>query len=230
MRVTLKLAYPSAMPGILQQEADVLTALQQSATQEAAYFGERLPKPVAIGKSLGPYGEGQELLLLQHPTGFWGSLGDVHAYHPSGVEPRHVVWMWRRVLEVLAFVHQSGWVHGELALEHLLVHPGDHGVLIIGWCKAERAAAISDQPLHQPTAARDLTQIAWSMRALLCGQGDITSMPAHVPGPLASLLERCCEDPLWSSAQGAHNLNRGLREAARQAFGAPRFVPFSPTA
>ncbi|MET0320854.1 MAG: lipopolysaccharide kinase InaA family protein, partial [Duganella sp.] len=164
-RVVIKLAQGPDAARALQHEAAVLRQLQAAALPGAAYFSQRLPQLVAHGAATGNVAHGTQALVLRHPVGYWGSLADVRRHYPQGIDPRHAVWMWRRMLDVLGYVHAAGWAHGRLAPEHLLVHPADHGILIIGWSRAQRIGAAA-------TAARDLMQTAWSLRSLLHGGGD----------------------------------------------------------
>lgn len=217
-RVVLKLAHHGTPAGALTTELQTLRALQTINAPGAAYFSQRLPQPVMAGVT----SEGQEALVLRHPTGFWGSLKAVKRHAPNGIDPRHAVWMWRRVLEVLGYLHENKWTHGDLAADHLLVHPRDHGVLMIGWrrgqCGADRAAMV-----------RDLMQVAWTMRALLHAGEDRPTLSAPLPAPLADLLQQASEDADWCARQGAAGTDSALRTAARASFGPPRFIPFSPT-
>jgi len=221
-RVTLKLARQPGQTGLLAAEAAILAALQNSTANGAAYFTQRLPQVVTCGTTEGIPGQERELLLLRHPAGYWGSLADALHHTPSGIDPRHAVWIWRRVLEVLAFVHESGWTHGDLALDHWLVHPRDHGVLLIGWRQARPVADAA-------AIARDLMQSAWSVRALLTGDADLPVPNSRVPPPLADLLRRCSEDAGFCTQLGARGIEQELTGAARAAFGPPRFIPFNPT-
>jgi len=215
-RVTLKLAHAATPSGTLAAEVAILDALQQSRAAGAAHFTRRLPQTLGTSRC-----DDREVLLLRHPGGYWGSLAAVLQQAPRGIDPRHGVWIWRRILEVLAFVHASGWQHGDLAPEHLLVHPRDHGVLIIGWAKA--------RPCATPASiARDLMQAAWSVRALLCGGDEQPILSPAVPAPLADLLRRCGEDADWCARTGARGIDQLLAGAAREAFGPPRFIPFNP--
>jgi len=202
----------------LEREHDVLRQLQADTSPGSAYFSQRLPESVALGTD----GGNGKVLVLRHPPRYWGSLADVHHRYVHGLDPRHVVWMWRRVLEVLAHVHGIGWSHGAVSLEHMLVHPGDHGIFLIGWSRAQRGG----------DKLRDLLQSAWSMRALLAGQrtaDDVPPIPPSAPAPLAELLHRACSDARWLQAQGAAGLYQQLTSAAEAAFGPPRFVHFQPT-
>jgi len=221
-RITLKLAHEDGPPGRLHREADILRELQDAARPGAAYFSQRLPQLAGQGKATTDGVTHTDALLLRSPVGYWGSLAAVRRHYPTGVDPRHAVWMWRRILEVLAYVHDAGWVHGRLGPEHLLVHPGDHGILIIGWADAQRRDA-------HATPARDLMQAAWSIRSLLHGGEDEPPIGPGLPAPLAALLKNACEDIAWCARTGAAGIDDALKAAASAAFGAPRFIPFFPT-
>jgi hypothetical protein len=62
------------------------------------------------------------------------SLADVHAAYPDGLDPRDAAWMWRRLLVVLGFAHGAGVLHGAVLPEHVLIHPGKHGLVLVDWC------------------------------------------------------------------------------------------------
>lgn len=221
-RVTLKLAHSATQHGGLADEAKILEQLQSIKSPGAEYFTQRLPQPVRTGVYEEAAGQEREALILRHPCGYWGSLADVLRFAPAGIDPRHGVWIWRRILEVLAFVHESGWSHGDLAPEHFLVNSRDHGILIIGWAKAR---AVADTR----SISRDLMQSAWSVRVLLSGGKGAPRFSSRIPAPFADLLLRCSEDASWSTSTGARGLERALHAAAREAFGPPRFIPFNPT-
>lgn len=216
-RVTLKLAHGTVHA--LAREAEVLRALQALQGPGAAYFSQRLPQVVALSRS-GEPGHERDALVLRQPVGFWGSLAEVQRAHPHGVQDeRHAVWIWRRLLEVLGYVHGAGWTHGDVSPEHALVHPGDHGVLLVGWSRARQGGDI----------ARDLMQSAWTVRALLHGTDDAEpAMSARIPRALAELLHTASTDARWCERHGAQGLDQALVAAARAAFGPPQFVPFHP--
>lgn len=228
-RVTLKLARDSAADKVLLREAAVLKSLQELPVAGAAYFTRRLPQPVGTGVSTGVaegLGDGaRQALVLRHPTGFWGSLQDVQQANPQGIDPRHAVWLWRRMLEVLAFVHGAGWTHRDLSPAHALVHPRDHGVLLIGWSRAQHATGAA----HTGAVVRDLMQAAWTVRAVLDGGGaGEPSVGRRTPAPLAALLRQCSEDAAACQRLGAQGIEQALSAASTEAFGPSRFVPFDP--
>jgi hypothetical protein len=151
----------------------------------------------------------------------------MQAAQPSGLDPRHIVWIWRRGVETLGFVHASGWVHGDLGLDHLLLHPAEHGLHVIGWARAERL----DGEALARGRERDLLQLAWAVRAVLHGAGaGPPTIPASTPAPLAALLRQATEDDAWRRGRSAEAIEHELTRAAEASFGAPRFVAFDPLA
>ncbi|MES2935480.1 MAG: lipopolysaccharide kinase InaA family protein [Pseudomonadota bacterium] len=227
-RVVLKLANQSALAGRLKKEMAVLQQLQAIAAPGAAYFSQRLPQPVACGVTESVAGESRDALVLRHPAGFWGSLANVKQLQPLGLDPRHVVWMWRRVLEVLAYLHDAGWVHGNLSPEHMLVHPKDHGILLIGWAGAQQVQTPATAGILHPAMVRDLMQSAWAMRVMLADGDAEPSLSLSTPAALEALLKNASEDRQWCTRLGARGLDQALAVAARSAFGPSRFIHFNP--
>ena len=222
-RVVLKLAHSEDSLIHLQNEAYVLSQLQTIESSDAAYFSQRLPQLVGVGIAE-MQADKRPVLVLRHLPGYWGSLADVlHSMRPGhpGMNPRHIVWIWRRILDILAFVHANGWAHGDLAPDHLLVHPRDHNVLIIGWGRVKKNATAA--------VTRDLMQSAWSVRALLKAPSDHSGTGDTLPGPLSIILRRACEDSDWCTRLGARGIDQALVEAAYKTFGPPSFLPFDPT-
>ncbi len=214
LRAVLKLA-PADATGRLAHEAAILRELQALEGPGSAYFSLRLPQALAHGLTA----RGTALAMRAWP-GFWGSLTDVLTLRPHGLaDARHAVWLWRRVLELLEYLHGQGWCHGDLRPEHWLIHPADHGVHLVGWGRAARHA----------DPAIDLQQSAWAVRIALAGTGgERPALPGRSPPALAGLLQRASEDRAWCAQQGAAGLALALGTAALTDFGPPRFVPFDP--
>jgi hypothetical protein len=217
--VTMKLSSAPAAIDRYAREAQVLRELQQvDAAGAGAFFSQRLPEVVAQGVVEGD--SGRHALVLRYPHGYWGSLAALSQVHPGGLDPRHGVWIWRRMLEMLGFLHGQGWVHGDVRPEHALVHPEDHGVRLIGWAAARRGASAHEY-------ARDLARSARVILVLLSGEEGAGSMPGQMHAGLAQLITRASQDEDFCRAQGAHGIDTLLRAAAREAFGPPAFIPLT---
>lgn len=131
---------------LLRREWDTLRALQHATTQGSDHYVTRLPVPVAHG-----------LVDSDHPrlasvfgwkSGFVHTLEQVGEEHSSGVSPAQLVWILKRLLELIGFVHRAGWVHGAVTPDHVLIHPRDHGAMLIGWSLAAPWSPGRTRPLR----------------------------------------------------------------------------------
>ncbi len=210
----------------LRRSAAVLRDLHRSEAPGAHAFSRRMPLVLALAYSDGPLLPGQVVLALRHPPHAWGSLAQAQQHFPRGVPATHIVWMWRRILESLAFVHDSGYAHGDLSLGNLMVHPHDHLVHLVGWSSAARLEPDGADALRRPTLRRDLVQSAWAMRSLLAGPTSGPPPADAAPAPLAALLRAVSEDEAATRGLTARALAEKVAAAGREAFGPPRFVHF----
>ncbi|MER6814535.1 molecular chaperone DnaJ [Spirillospora sp. NPDC000708] len=62
------------------------------------------------------------------------TLAEVKAAFPGGVDPRDAAWMWRRLLVGLGFAHRAGVLHGAVLPDHVMIHPEEHGLVLVDWC------------------------------------------------------------------------------------------------
>jgi hypothetical protein len=76
------------------------------------------------------------VLVSRWRSGFLHTLEEVMRVHGQGVEAKVAVWCFKRLLEVLHWSHSSGVLHGAILPPHVLIHPRDHGVMLIGWSTA----------------------------------------------------------------------------------------------
>jgi hypothetical protein len=66
-------------------------------------------------------------------TGF-RTLAEVRAAFPGGVDPRDAAWMWRRLLVAIGAAHRAGLIHGAVLPDHIMIHPAEHGLVLVDWC------------------------------------------------------------------------------------------------
>jgi Lipopolysaccharide kinase (Kdo/WaaP) family len=237
-RLVLKVLRSPDDVDMLDREEAVLRALHVAIVQGSDHFATRVPEVVHRGSMQSPEGE-RSALVLRHASGFTHTLDDVRQTFPDGVEPRHAVWMWRRMLETLGWMHRAGFAHGALVPRHLLVHARDHGVRIIGWSCATRLntsealpALIENSGIDYPesllkdgrsTRATDIAMSARSIRHVLARADG--SLSAHVPIAMADLVQAyAAADP--SCSEDAWEVSNEVAAAARSVFGPPAFVSF----
>lgn len=240
-QVVVKVLRSEQDSDLLEREQKTLAGLEDSRVQGAAHFSRLLPQRVAHGVArLGMNGRDGEARasVMRWRSGFVHTFDDVFGAHPSGVTPEAAVWMWKRVLELLGWIHRNGIVHGAVLPSHMLVHARDHGVVLVGWSSAVPAG----RPLDAvPAALRAYypdavlggapvtaqTDLAMSARVVLRALGTETDRaPGGAPPPLARLLETHARlEPGMESDAWA--LKERLDAVARDVFGPPRFVPFA---
>lgn len=238
-RVVVKVLRARASADLFVREEGVLESLARSTAQGAPHFTRLVPERVAFGSArLGANGLGGDRMVAirRWRAGFVHSALEVRRAHGDTLDPAHAVWIWKRVLESLGFIHAAGHVHGAVLPAHLLVNARDHGVVLAGFSRAvrpgEKLPAVSrdakafypdDAWSGDPVSIR--TDLAMSARAILhLLGGDPLKAPSRVPPPFARLLETTAVTPwandAWALVQDASNV-------AHDVFGPPKFVPFS---
>jgi len=159
------------------------------------------------------------------------SLADVHAAYPGGLDPRDVAWMWRRLLTGLGWAHRAGLVHGAVLPEHVLIHPAEHGLVLVDWCYSvpagtpipalvakHRAAYPPEVPARRPaTAATDIFMATGLMLRLL----------RNPPEPLRRFARGCRYDKPRMRPQDAWHLLGEFDELLGDLYGPRRFRPFA---
>lgn len=222
---------------LLAREHEVLADLEKSSVKGASHFSRLIPQRVGQGTArLGMRGQGgdQKVAIHRWRSGFVHTFDDVLRAHAGGIAPEASVWIWKRTLEILGWMHHSGWIHGGVLPPHILVHARDHGVALVGLSRAvppgkPLPAFSSTLRAYYPDAvwngapATEATDITMSARAVLHILGrNLLRAPPSVPAPLARLLEEYAQgegDDAWS-------VRDRVDAVAKQVFGPPKFVPF----
>ena len=223
-----------------ENEWESLQMLHRSEARGADTFTTLLPQPVAHGDlSAGQYA-GRGVSIFRRESGFRHTLDDVIRAYPQGIPPRASIWVWRRILEVLSFIHASGMVHGAVLPPHLLVQENEHGMRLVGYGRAgrkgEKLLAVTpgfESFYPQPersrktlTAQLDLAVSARCIAAVLGGDPATASLPAAVPAPLADIVQRIARiDPAGTPGEDAWTIREELGVIADKVFGAPQFIP-----
>jgi len=146
--VVIKAARAASDNDLLDREFAALGRLWGGDPGEVAVFGRYLPR--VVGAATLP--DGRRVNLLSLADGYV-SLAEVVRAYPAGVDGRTACWMGNRVLELLAWVHRQGVIHGAVTPDHVLVHPVTHGCTLVDWCYAVCDWAVADGP-HLPAVPR----------------------------------------------------------------------------
>jgi hypothetical protein len=229
-RVLLKLLREPRYEGLFDRQWQILEKLRRSDAPGAARFTTLLPQPVVRGTVRGGPEAGRQALLFRWASGFRETFeGARHAY-PRGIDPQISIWMWRRILELLAFLHRSGVVHGAVVPPHLLIEGGEHGVRLVGYSAAGEPGAPLETlcsrfeslyPVRELSPGMDVAMSARSIAFVLGGDGACLDVPATVPQPLAHLIRTVAaggDDDAWK-------IRETVGKVARRLYGPPSFRP-----
>lgn len=233
-RVVMKRLRVEDDADLLRNEWQVCATLRASGVRGAEHFARLLPAPVARGTSVTGSSAPVPTFVYGFASGFVHSLDDLRDAYPSGLEAAHLVWIWKRILELLAFVHAAGFVHGAILPEHLLVHARDHGVRLVGWScagpRGSRFAAVqpsrADYYPVDPERAVLATSVdlAMSARCVRALAGAGSAQLAETPfGRLLDVVADFAEPARLDAAALLHEVS----EAAHATFGPPRYVVLS---
>jgi len=162
---------------------------------------------------------------------------DIRHHHASGLDVRHVAWMFNRMLEVLGFAHHSGVIHGGVLPTHLLFHPENHGLQLLGWTHCVRlgmpigVAPARYRSWYPPecvakepaTPATDIYLAARCALWLAGGDPLTDDFPRHVPAELKGLLVACLSNSPARRPQDAWALRDEWSCRLEDVFGPPKF-------
>ncbi|MFE1176517.1 molecular chaperone DnaJ [Streptomyces sp. NPDC058773] len=166
------------------------------------------------------------------PTGAFHTLAEVRDAHPDGLDPRDAAWMWRRLLVALGWAHRAGRVHGAVLPEHVLIHPGLHGLVLVDWCystavgdrvpalvERHRAAYPPEVTGRRPaTEATDIHLASHTIAAL---------MGERAPRPMRAFLRGCTLPSESRRPHDAWQLLAELDALLDRLYGPRTFRPFT---
>lgn len=229
-RVLLKVLREPAGAPLFKSQWEVLEKLAGSEVQGAAVFTTLIPQPVMRGTIDGGLFRGRQALVFRWASGFVHTLEGVRQTYPRGIDPQISIWMWRRILELLSFLHRSGVVHGEVVPPHLLVEDGEHGIRLVGYSTAgepgAKRTATCDRFFHFDSSKRlspadDIKMSARTIAFVLGAEGACIEPPASVPGPLADLIRKVAIE----GSENAWSIREKVGKIARGLYGPPSFHP-----
>jgi hypothetical protein len=238
--VIIKILQKTENERYLDNEWETLNQLLRSHAKGAEVFSRMIPQPVVYGKIAGGEFSGSKALILRWESGFYHSFDDVCRLYPEGIPARASIWVWRRILEMLGFLHDSGYVHGAVVPAHLLAQQNEHGVRLIGYGRSGRIndPVYEDQSLllpYFPTPIKDwkvlspqldMVMSAKCVIKMLGGDPATNTLPTTVPIKLAEVIKKYAQlDDKYPSNFNAWTIHQELGRIADAVYGAPVFIP-----
>ncbi|TDC89468.1 molecular chaperone DnaJ [Actinomadura sp. 7K507] len=129
--VMLKMPRDPRDGDLLEREAVALRQLPEDGDRKFLPYVPRLVESFRHRDSA--TGARRQVNAIAALDGFH-SLATVGKAFPGGADPRDVAWMWRRLLAGLGFAHRAGVLHGAVLPDHVMIHPEEHGLVLVDWC------------------------------------------------------------------------------------------------
>ena len=229
----VKIARPRAAGSLLLAEARWLSMLADKSGRRS--YGEYFPRIVeSLAAGIG--GEPRRVNIFEHRPGYF-TLKAVRKLHPTGLDARHLAWIFKRMLAALGFAHACGLVHGAVLPPHVMIHPENHGLQLLDWIHAVPVgrqleivpAAYRDwyprESLDGETsgAATDIYLAAKSLIYLAGGDPIAERWPVAVPEPLRRFVNTCLYPAARMRPQDAWKLHEEFDELLLRLFGPPKY-------
>ena len=228
--VIVKLLRDPQDAGRLDNEWQALQTLHKSSAPGADTFTRLMPQPVVHGDIPAGLFAGRRASIFRWASGFYHTFEAVIQAYPQGIPPRAAIWVWRRILEMLSFIHASGMAHGAVLPENCWFR---RTTMACVWSDTalpdgqRKAGAIPPIRTFYPKPPnRDLSMSARCIAAILGGDPETASLPRTVPAQLAEIVRRIAlSEPASVPGQNAWAIREELGELAREVFGPPQFIP-----
>lgn len=232
----LKLPRDPACNDLVEREAVALRQLPKDGPRRFLPYVPRLIETFRHRDAA--TGQRRTANVITVAEGFF-SLAEVRAAYPDGVDPRDAAWMWRRLLVALGFAHRAGVLHGAVLPEHVLIHPGEHGLVLVDWCYSVPGCYAATDPSGRVPAmvtryadwyphevpgrlpASPATDLAMAARCLLY------LMEERAPREMRRFARGCLLPAQNRRPSDAWRLLREFDEVLERLYGPRRFRPFT---
>jgi hypothetical protein len=226
----LKIARDSADNDLMRREAAALTRLRdQVAAPLRAYF----PELVEAQRRQDPRSGVQRRANVIGQLAGFRSLAEVRAVFPRGVDPRDAAWMWRRLLVAVGAAHRAGLIHGAVLPEHVMIHPGQHGLVLVDWCYSCPApdgqvrALVKRYLSWYPPELRTGHAAGPDVDIWLATRCMTELIGSRMPAPMAAFARGCLLASPRRRPQDAWRLLAELDELLERLYGPRTFRPFA---
>ncbi len=180
--------------------------------------------------------DGRQVNVFVRREGFT-TLESIRQRYPTGIDARHLTWLFKRMLTVAGFAHECGVVHGAILPPHVLVHAENHGLQLVDWIHAVRAGQrLSFVPggfhdwyppeVLNKEPAVSATDIFLAAKCLIYAAGGdpvAERWPDSVPSAMRQFVNTCLYASPRMRPQNAWQLHEEFDELLRRLFGSPKY-------
>jgi serine/threonine protein kinase len=222
----LKLPRDPADNDLMRREAAALRQLREEGDPRFLPYVPELVESLRY--------EGRNGNVLVRLEGFH-TLAEVKEARPDGLDPGDAAWMWRRLLVALGFAHRAGVVHGAVLPEHVMIHPEQHGLVLVDWCYSVPSsldpggrvpALVSGRVSWYPPEVPGREPASPATDLFLATRCMTDLMGPKIPGPMRNFARGCTLPAQKKRPSDAWSLLKELDELLERLYGPRTFRPF----
>jgi hypothetical protein len=217
---------------LMTQEARALKKLEHL----NATYKQCVPSLIGFDPSTGT-------IVTEAFLGFF-SAKDIHSLDPQ-LDLRTLIWMWKRLLGLLGWVHHLELIHGAILPPHVLFFPDNnmrggrdqrkHSVRLVDWCYSveinagKLSAWVPEYTSFYPPEVKakkylgPWTDIYMAAKLIVYMSGRSIS---DFPNQIRDVLYKSLSDDYQSRYKKAGDAFESLKSAAEIEFGLPKFHRF----
>lgn len=168
------------------------------------------------------------------------TLEEIKTKYPSGLDGKHLAWIYKRLLTGLGFAHEKGWKHNATLPPHILICPATHGMQILDWKTATqkdplRLISAKYRDWYPPevgkkestTASSDIYMATKCIVYLAGGDPVKGAIPDSVPRQMSGFFRAALLESQKQRPQNAWDFMDEFTEMLKSLYGKPQFHPLS---
>jgi serine/threonine protein kinase len=160
------------------------------------------------------------------------SLAEVMHVYPNGIDFRDAVWMFKRGLAVLGFVHQQGLIHGAILPAHILIHPVHHGAKLVDWCysvsgKGHVRAVVTSHKSYYPQEVLSKKPVSPATDIYMLAKCITQLLDKNAPKQVQSFLQGCTLAAQAKRPDDAWGVHQEFKELIERLIGPAKYRPFT---
>lgn len=169
--------------------------------------------------------------VMEMPDGLV-SLADVMDAYPGGIDHRDAAWMFRRLLMALHYSHDVGYIHGAVTPPNVLIHPEEHGLVLVNWCysvepKETLRAWDPKWSVAYPPEVKNKEPVSEATDLFMAAQTLKAIVGRQATPPVRAFIRGCTLDSESMRPHDALALRKEYDGLIERLYGPRRFRPFS---
>lgn len=146
------------------------------------------------------------------------------------LDSRHIVWMFKRALLIIGYLHTQGLVHGAVTPDHLIFDSINHGLVLTGFIHSgkinDSIEIVPKKWIHYyPSETRVDKKLTMSLDIYMLAKSMIDIGGKNLHPKLRAFLDTCVIDVRMRPSD-AWVLHDEVSDLAKRLYGKPQFLSF----